>query len=44
ENSYCYQLLQELDKQRKSGILCDVNIVVSGQVFRAHKNILVAEP
>lgn len=42
ENSYCYQLLQELDKQRKSGILCDVSIVVSGQVFRAHKNILVA--
>lgn len=42
ENSYCYQLLLELDKQRKSGILCDVNIVVSGQVFRAHKNILVA--
>lgn len=42
ENSYCYQLLQELDRQRKSGILCDVNIVVSGQVFRAHKNILVA--
>ncbi|XP_063755450.1 zinc finger and BTB domain-containing protein 10 isoform X2 [Eleginops maclovinus] len=42
ENSYCYQLLQELDKQRKSGILCDVNIMVSGQVFRAHKNILVA--
>ncbi|KAK5883624.1 hypothetical protein CesoFtcFv8_019928 [Champsocephalus esox] len=42
ENSYCYQLLQELDKQRKSGILCDVNINVSGQVFRAHKNILVA--
>ncbi|XP_026203834.1 zinc finger and BTB domain-containing protein 10 [Anabas testudineus] len=42
ENSYCYQLLQELDKQRKSGILCDVNIVVCGQVFRAHKNILVA--
>ncbi|XP_061598432.1 zinc finger and BTB domain-containing protein 10 isoform X2 [Cololabis saira] len=42
ENSYCYQLLRELDKQRKSGILCDVNIVVSGQVFRAHKNILVA--
>uniref|UniRef100_A0A8C6M7S0 Zinc finger and BTB domain containing 10 n=1 Tax=Nothobranchius furzeri TaxID=105023 RepID=A0A8C6M7S0_NOTFU len=24
------------------GILCDVNIIVSGQVFRAHKNILVA--
>ncbi|XP_061111604.1 zinc finger and BTB domain-containing protein 10 isoform X1 [Conger conger] len=42
ENSYCYQLLQELNKQRKSGILCDVNIMVSGQVFRAHKNILVA--
>ncbi|XP_058869615.1 zinc finger and BTB domain-containing protein 10 isoform X2 [Acipenser ruthenus] len=42
ENSYCYQLLQELNEQRKNGILCDVNIVVSGQVFRAHKNILVA--
>lgn len=42
ENSYCYQLLQELDKQRKSGILCDVNIMVSGQMFKAHKNILVA--
>ncbi|XP_056106036.1 zinc finger and BTB domain-containing protein 10 [Rhinichthys klamathensis goyatoka] len=42
ENSYCYQLLQELDKQRKSGILCDVNIIVCGQMFRAHKNILVA--
>ncbi|RXN22277.1 zinc finger and BTB domain-containing 10-like protein [Labeo rohita] len=42
ENSYCYQLLQELDKQRKSGILCDVNIVVGDQVFKAHKNILVA--
>uniref|UniRef100_A0A8C4JYE9 Zinc finger and BTB domain containing 10 n=1 Tax=Dromaius novaehollandiae TaxID=8790 RepID=A0A8C4JYE9_DRONO len=42
ENSYCYQLLQELNEQRKKGILCDVNIVVSGRVFRAHKNILVA--
>uniref|UniRef100_A0A8D0F2F1 BTB domain-containing protein n=1 Tax=Strix occidentalis caurina TaxID=311401 RepID=A0A8D0F2F1_STROC len=41
-NSYCYQLLQELNEQRKKGILCDVNIVVSGRVFRAHKNILVA--
>uniref|UniRef100_A0A4W5PDL1 Zinc finger and BTB domain containing 10 n=1 Tax=Hucho hucho TaxID=62062 RepID=A0A4W5PDL1_9TELE len=41
-DSYCYQLLQELNKQRKGGILCDVNIVVSGEVFRAHKNILVA--
>ncbi|MEE6463688.1 hypothetical protein FKM82_006013 [Ascaphus truei] len=42
ENSYCYQLLQELNDQRKKGILCDVNIVVNGRVFRAHKNILVA--
>ncbi|XP_023675954.1 zinc finger and BTB domain-containing protein 10 isoform X2 [Paramormyrops kingsleyae] len=42
ENSYCYLLLQELNKQRKNGILCDVSIVVGGQVFRAHKNILVA--
>eukprot|EP00062_Callorhinchus_milii_P011895 gi/632958342/ref/XP_007894981.1/ PREDICTED: zinc finger and BTB domain-containing protein 10 [Callorhinchus milii] len=42
ENSYCYQLLQELNEQRQQGILCDVNIVVKGQVFKAHKNILVA--
>ncbi|KAG8441903.1 hypothetical protein GDO86_010908 [Hymenochirus boettgeri] len=42
ENSYCYQLLQELNDQRKKGIFCDVNIVVNGKVFRAHKNILVA--
>ncbi|KAH0617617.1 hypothetical protein JD844_016049 [Phrynosoma platyrhinos] len=42
ENSYCYQLLQELNEQRKKGILCDVSIVVNGKVFRAHKNILVA--
>ncbi|XP_040288746.1 zinc finger and BTB domain-containing protein 10 [Bufo bufo] len=42
ENSYCYQLLQELNDQRKKGILCDVNIVVNSKVFRAHKNILVA--
>uniref|UniRef100_UPI00398E872D zinc finger and BTB domain-containing protein 10 n=1 Tax=Pristiophorus japonicus TaxID=55135 RepID=UPI00398E872D len=42
EISYCYQLLQELNEQRQHGILCDVNIVVKGQVFKAHKNILVA--
>ncbi|XP_059839503.1 zinc finger and BTB domain-containing protein 10 [Hypanus sabinus] len=42
EISYCYQLLQELNEQRQQGILCDVNIVVKGQVFKAHKNILVA--
>lgn len=33
ENSYCYQLLQELNDQRKKSILCDVNIVVNGKVF-----------
>ncbi|XP_006880549.1 PREDICTED: zinc finger and BTB domain-containing protein 10-like isoform X2 [Elephantulus edwardii] len=42
ENSYCYQLLRQLNEQRKKGILCDVSIVVSGQIFKAHKNILVA--
>ncbi|XP_036193274.1 zinc finger and BTB domain-containing protein 10-like [Myotis myotis] len=42
ENSYCYQLLQQLNEQRKKGILCDVSIVVSGKIFKAHKNILVA--
>ncbi|KAL0599151.1 Zinc finger and BTB domain-containing protein 10 [Plecturocebus cupreus] len=42
ENSYCYQLLRQLDEQRKQDILCDVSIVVSGKIFKAHKNILVA--
>ncbi|KAM7074954.1 zinc finger and BTB domain-containing protein 10 isoform 2-T2 [Molossus nigricans] len=42
ENSYCYQLLRQLNEQRKKGILCDVSIVVSGKIFKAHKNILVA--
>uniref|UniRef100_G1P5M7 Zinc finger and BTB domain containing 10 n=1 Tax=Myotis lucifugus TaxID=59463 RepID=G1P5M7_MYOLU len=42
ENSYCYQLLRQLSEQRKNGILCDVSIVVSGKIFKAHKNILVA--
>ncbi|XP_035886952.1 zinc finger and BTB domain-containing protein 10 isoform X2 [Phyllostomus discolor] len=42
ENSYCYQLLRQLNEQRKKGILCDVSIVVSGKTFKAHKNILVA--
>ncbi|VTJ76488.1 Hypothetical predicted protein [Marmota monax] len=30
------------DEQRKKDILCDVSIVVSGKIFKAHKNILVA--
>ncbi|XP_075395824.1 zinc finger and BTB domain-containing protein 10-like [Tenrec ecaudatus] len=42
ESSYCYRLLQQLNEQRKKGILCDVSIVVSGHIFQAHKNILVA--
>ncbi|XP_028622026.1 zinc finger and BTB domain-containing protein 10 isoform X1 [Grammomys surdaster] len=42
ENSYCYQLLRQLNEQRKKDILCDVSIVVSGKIFKAHKNILVA--
>ncbi|KAM6171338.1 zinc finger and BTB domain-containing protein 10 isoform 1-T1 [Erethizon dorsatum] len=42
ENSYCYQLLRQLDEQRKKDILCDVSIVVNGKIFKAHKNILVA--
>uniref|UniRef100_A0A2K5CYR1 Zinc finger and BTB domain containing 10 n=1 Tax=Aotus nancymaae TaxID=37293 RepID=A0A2K5CYR1_AOTNA len=42
ENSYCCQLLRQLDEQRKQDILCDVSIVVSGKIFKSHKNILVA--
>ncbi|KAI1890254.1 hypothetical protein AGOR_G00151820 [Albula goreensis] len=36
------QLLRQLDEQRQHGVLCDACIVVEGQVFKAHRNVLLA--
>ncbi|KAJ8412254.1 hypothetical protein AAFF_G00145210 [Aldrovandia affinis] len=35
-------LLGELDEQRRHGVLCDACIIVEGEVFKAHKNVLLA--
>uniref|UniRef100_A0A3B3RTC8 Zinc finger and BTB domain-containing protein 46-like n=1 Tax=Paramormyrops kingsleyae TaxID=1676925 RepID=A0A3B3RTC8_9TELE len=39
--SHYRHLLRELDAQRRSGILCDVSVVVEGRVFTAHRNVLL---
>ncbi|XP_037667162.1 zinc finger and BTB domain-containing protein 46 isoform X3 [Choloepus didactylus] len=39
--SHYRRLLRELDEQRRLGVLCDVCVVVEGQVFKAHKNVLL---
>uniref|UniRef100_UPI00358E5392 zinc finger and BTB domain-containing protein 46-like isoform X1 n=1 Tax=Myxine glutinosa TaxID=7769 RepID=UPI00358E5392 len=41
-DSYCRRLLRELDEQRLSGVLCDCRLVVEGQIFWAHRNVLCA--
>ncbi|RVE66400.1 hypothetical protein OJAV_G00106860 [Oryzias javanicus] len=40
----CYlpKLLFELNEQRKRGFFCDCSILVEGQVFKAHRNVLFA--
>ncbi|XP_069465481.1 zinc finger and BTB domain-containing protein 43 [Ambystoma mexicanum] len=35
-------ILQKLNQQRQLGQLCDISIVVQGQLFRAHKAVLAA--
>ncbi|XP_066170364.1 transcriptional regulator Kaiso-like [Sylvia atricapilla] len=35
-------LLQSLNEQRGCGLFCDVTVIVEGQKFRAHRNILSA--
>lgn len=40
--SYKSKLLSELNEQRKRDFFCDCSIIVEGQVFKAHRNILFA--
>lgn len=40
--SYKTKLLSELNEQRKRDFFCDCSIIVEGQVFKAHRNILFA--
>ncbi|KAM4795878.1 uncharacterized protein WCC33_000973 [Rhinophrynus dorsalis] len=41
-SSHHTRLLQQLDDQRRRDLFCDCHIVVEGQMFRAHRNILFA--
>ncbi|XP_012694423.1 zinc finger and BTB domain-containing protein 8B isoform X2 [Clupea harengus] len=40
--SYMSKLLCELNEQRKRNFFCDCSVIVEGQVFKAHRNILFA--
>lgn len=42
EESYQGTLYRRMDEFRRQGILCDTKLVVEGQEFPAHKNILAA--
>ncbi|XP_051501969.1 zinc finger and BTB domain-containing protein 8A-like [Myxocyprinus asiaticus] len=33
-------LLKQLDQQRQQGLFCDCSILVEGQIFRTHRNVL----
>ncbi|XP_075709237.1 zinc finger and BTB domain-containing protein 8A.2-like [Rhinoderma darwinii] len=39
-SSHHIRLLQQLDEQRKKDLFCDCHIMVEGQMFKAHRNIL----
>ena len=38
----CQATMQALNEQRKDNSLCDVNIIVEGQIIKAHRCVLVA--
>ncbi|XP_053563233.1 zinc finger and BTB domain-containing protein 8A.2-like [Bombina bombina] len=40
--SHHTRILQQLDEQRQKDLFCDCHILVEGQLFRAHRNILFA--
>ncbi|XP_053563234.1 zinc finger and BTB domain-containing protein 8A [Bombina bombina] len=40
--SHHTRLLQQLDEQRKTDLFCDCHILVEGQLFKAHRNVLFA--
>ncbi|KAG8451611.1 hypothetical protein GDO86_003706 [Hymenochirus boettgeri] len=41
-SSHHSRLLQQLDEQRRRDLFCDCHIVIEGQTFRAHRNVLFA--
>ncbi|XP_069827457.1 zinc finger and BTB domain-containing protein 8A isoform X2 [Dendropsophus ebraccatus] len=41
-SSHHIRLLQQLDEQRKKDLFCDCQILVEGQTFKAHRNVLFA--
>ncbi|CAJ0964269.1 unnamed protein product [Ranitomeya imitator] len=41
-SSHHIRLLQQLDEQRKKDLFCDCHIMVEGQMFTAHRNVLFA--
>ncbi|XP_075051332.1 zinc finger and BTB domain-containing protein 8A.2-like isoform X2 [Mixophyes fleayi] len=41
-SSHHIRLLQQLDEQRRKDLFCDCHIMVEGQMFKAHRNILFA--
>ncbi|NXA41415.1 ZBT8A protein, partial [Eudromia elegans] len=41
-SSHQLHLLEQLNEQRKQDLFCDCNILVEGQVFKAHRNVLFA--
>uniref|UniRef100_UPI0032B08EB8 Zinc finger and BTB domain-containing protein 8A.1-A n=1 Tax=Xenopus laevis TaxID=8355 RepID=UPI0032B08EB8 len=41
-SSHHIRLLQQLDEQRQKDLFCDCHIIVEGQMFKAHRNVLFA--
>uniref|UniRef100_A0A803XLP0 Zinc finger and BTB domain containing 8A n=1 Tax=Meleagris gallopavo TaxID=9103 RepID=A0A803XLP0_MELGA len=41
-SSHQFQLLEQLNEQRKQDLFCDCSILVEGKVFKAHRNVLFA--
>ncbi|KAM4701178.1 zinc finger and BTB domain-containing protein 8A.2-like [Discoglossus pictus] len=41
-SSHHTRLLQQLDDQRQRDLFCDCHILVEGQLFKAHRNVLFA--
>ncbi|XP_041438846.1 zinc finger and BTB domain-containing protein 8A.1-B isoform X1 [Xenopus laevis] len=41
-SSHHIRLLQQLDEQRRRDLFCDCHIIVEGQMFKAHRNVLFA--
>nr|XP_014342005.1 PREDICTED: myoneurin [Latimeria chalumnae] len=39
---HCKQLLDQLNKQRETGFLCDCTVVIGQSQFKAHRNVLAA--